>query len=240
MRMMHLSVLLFVALVSLASCGSSVLGSSSPAPGTSSASVIDWVNFVRLGGITYLSPGDRVGRQLTSNDLGPVFATVRFKLDGTIHDPAYHAKDGDAAFLDIGTPVYTVKNYLPTFRLAAYMHGQLVLFEADTNPHAHTGTDLLDIAGKVRYIGINSEQDGVTELGAIKDSKRVAVLIEMILQAPVNQSVSSQGNQRYFIALHLLDGTAVVRAYWPDSGELSRGILLPGAFKIAVEQAVPK
>jgi hypothetical protein len=156
MRMMRLSVLLLVALVALVGCGSSILGSSSPAPGTSSVPVIDWVNFVHLGGITYLPPGDRVGRQLTSNDLGPVFATVRFKLDGTIHDPAYHAKDGDVAFLDIGTPVYTVENYLPIFRLAAYMHSQPVLFEADTNPHAHTGADLLDIAGKVRLINIST------------------------------------------------------------------------------------
>jgi len=192
------------------------------------------VNFVRLGGITYLPPGERVGRQLTSNDLGPVFATVRLQTGWKrFHDPTYHAKDGDAAFLDHRyTCIYCEKTISPRFRLAAYMHGQLVLFEADTNPHAHTGTDLLDIAGKVRYNrGSIVEQDGVMELGAIKDSKRVTVLIEMILQAPVNQSVSSQGNQRYFYCL--------TPARWhsrspcllaPTSGELSRGILLPGAF----------
>ena len=53
------------------------------------------------------------------------------------------AKDGDAAFLDIGTRVYTVKGYLPTFRLAAYLDGVLQLYEADTNPCARTGADLL-------------------------------------------------------------------------------------------------
>jgi hypothetical protein len=44
-----------------------------------------------------------------------------------------------------------------------------------------------DIAGRVRYIGITSEQDGVTELGAIRNARQVAALVAMILQAPVNQ-----------------------------------------------------
>jgi hypothetical protein len=148
------------------------------------------------------------------------------------------AKDGDAAFLDIGTRMYTVKGYLPTFRLAAYLDGMLQLYEADTNPRARTGADLLDIAGKVRYIGITSEQDGVTELGAIRNARQVAALVALILQAPVNQQYVSQGSTRYFIALHLLDGTAMIRSHWLDSGESSRGMLLPSAFKTAIEQAL--
>ncbi len=226
---------LLVALVGLASCGTQVAG---PSSSGNSGSQIDWVNFARFGGITYVLPYERVGRGLTSSDLGPVYATVHFKLKGTIHDPAYQAKDGDAAFLDVGTRMYTVKGYLPTFRLAAYLDGLLQLYEADTNPRARTGADLLDIAGKVRYIGITSEQDGVTELGAIRNARQVAALVALILQAPVNQQYVSQGSTRYFIALHLLDGTAVIRSYWLDSGELSRGMLLPGAFKTAVEQAL--
>src|SRR5258708_31044660 len=83
-------------------------------------------------------------------------------------------------------------------------------YKGDTNPHARTGADLLDIAGKVRYIGITSEQDGVTELGAIRNARQVTALVAMILQAPVNQQYVSQGSTRYFIALHLLDGTAVI------------------------------
>ena len=48
------------------------------------------------------------------------------------------------------------------------------------------GVDLLDIGGKVTYIGVNSEQDGVTELGAIKGKTQVSALINMVLQAPVD------------------------------------------------------
>src|SRR5713226_9254649 len=113
-------------LLGLVSCGSSSSGGQS--------SKIDWVNFVRFGGITYLVPSIASGRGLKDSDLGPVYATVNFKLDGNVHDPEYRAKDGDAALLDAGTPVYTVKGYKPTFRLAARQNNIIQLYEADTNP----------------------------------------------------------------------------------------------------------
>jgi hypothetical protein len=169
-----------------------------------------------------------------------VFATVRFKLDGNVHDPGYHAKDGDAAFLNAGTRVYLVKGYSTTFRLVASSNNSLLLFEADTNPNAKKGADLLDLAGKVQYIGVNSEQDGTTELAAIKDPKQVTNLVSMVLGAPVDQNHASKGGTRYFLVFHLKDGTAVTRAYFLDTGELARGILLPKAFGFAVEQALKK
>ena len=176
---------------------------------------IDWVNFIRFGGITYLAAPAKPGRPLTESDLGPVFATVTFKLEGNVQNPGYQIRDGDAAFLDAGTKVYTVNGYNPAFRLVAHKNNAVTLYEADTNPRARKGADLLDIGGKVLYIGIVSDQDGVTELGAIKDSKRVAKLVTLVLEAPVDQNRQG-GNRRYFIAFHLVDGTVVTRVYWLD------------------------
>jgi hypothetical protein len=200
--------------------------------------MIHWANFIRFGGITYIAASVRAGRSLTANDLGPVFATVTFKIQGNVHHPGYHSKDGDASFLDAGSKVYTVKGYKLTFRLAAQENNTFTLYEADTNLHARKGGDLLDISGKVRSIGIVSAQDGVTELGAIKDPKQVAELVTLILQAPVDQN-SQGGNNQYFIALHFADGTVTTRAYWLDTGELVRGILLPKAFGLAIKAALP-
>ena len=224
----------------LAGCGtqagwSPVGGQTSP---DEQGMVIDWMDFVQFGGITYQAVSPRPGRALTANDLGPVLATVHFQLDGHVHAANYRSKDGDAAYLAAGTKVYLVKGYTPAFRLAAYEQGSLTLYEADTNPHAHKGADLLDIGGKVTYIGVNSEQDGVTELGAIKEQAQVSALITVVLQAPVDQSRVGQGEIRYFIAFHLLDGTVVLRAFWPQSGVMQRGILLPPAFGDAIERAV--
>ena len=80
---------------------------------------------------------------------------------------------------------------------------------------AQTGADLLDIGGKVRYISVNSTEDGVTELASITDPEQVAVLVELVLGAPVDQSRQDYGVTQYFIAFHLRDGTIVSRSYSP-------------------------
>ena len=203
-------------------------------------SVIDWVNFICFGGITYLAASTQIGRPLTESDLGSVFATTTFKLEGNVQNPDYHSRDGDAALLDIGTQVYTLKDYKPTTRLAARQNNTFTLYEADTNPHAKKGSDLLDLEGKVRYIGIVSDQDGITELGAIKNLEQVKALVTLVSKASVNQNQQGGGNRRYFIAFYLADGTVVTRAYWLDTGELARGILLPKAFGHAVEAILRK
>ena len=207
---------------------------------------IDWIDFVQFNGIQYIAVGGYMGsyfegddaRGLVEADLGPEFARVKNKLAATHLVVPQCCRDGDASYLDAGTPVYIVKGYNPEFRLAAYRDDRLVLFEADTNPRAQTGADLLDIGGKVQYIGVNSSEDGVTELAAITDPEQVAVLVELVLGAPVDQTHLTQVSIQYFIAFHLRDGTITTRAYSPDSGELFRGIMLPEAFGTAVEQAL--
>ncbi len=201
--------------------------------------IIDWIDFVELNGIQYVAASLDVGRPVEEEDLGPEFAQVRFKLHGNMRDSNYHPKDGDAAFLGAGTPLYQVKGYEPEFRLAACREGRLLLYEADTNPRARVGGDLLDIEGKVRYIGVNSPQDGTAQLADIREGGQVSQLVQTVVEAPVDQSFqpSDPGEQR-FIAFHLEDGTTVTRAYSPHSGELSRGIMLPSAFRAAIERAM--
>jgi len=136
--------------------------------------------------------------------------------------------------------LYGVKGYNSAFRLAARRNDEFTIYEADTSPNARMGRHLLDIGGKVRYIGVNSDFDGVTELAAIEDPGLVAALVEMVLDAPVDQGRRDPENPHssYFIAFHLIDGTDVIRGYWPDSGELSRGIMLPGEFRSAIDEAL--
>lgn len=218
----------------LVSCGS--LANSSPSSNNQHV-VIDWVNFIRFNGITYVAVSATTGRPLAESDLGPVFATVTFKLDGNVQNPGYQSKDGDAAFLDVGTQIFTVKGYRSTFRLATDENHTLTLYEADTNSRARKGADLLDIGGKVQSLGIASAQDGVTALGAIKDPKQVSQLVTLVQQAPVDQNTQT-GNKQYFLVFHLTDGTVVTRAYWMDTGVMARGILLPQTFAFAIEAAL--
>ena len=73
---------------------------------------------------------------------------------------------------------------------------------------------------------------------ALPRPPQVAVLVELVLGSPVDQTHMTQVGIQYFIAFILRDGTTVSRGYSPDSGELYRGITLPEAFGTAVEQAL--
>jgi hypothetical protein len=201
--------------------------------------MIDWVDFVKLNGTTYLATHGNAGRALEQADLGPQVAQVQFKLADNVTDPGYQSKDGDAAFLEPGTPLHTVQDYTSQARLAAVRDGQITLYEADTNPSAKHGSDLLDLRDKVTSIGINSVQDGTTQVGAIDDPQQVAALIDLVLAAPVDQSQPPQaGNDpSYFIVFYFKDGTATSRMYGLDPGELWRGIFLPPEFRQAIEAA---
>jgi len=198
----------------------------------------DYRNFVKLNQITYTADRPVVGRTLDDGDLGPVQARVRCSLREKMDPTRGEPQDGDAAYLEAGSPLYQVRGYRPTFRLAARQDGRLVIFEADTNPGARVGRDLLDLEGKVRRISINSRPDGTTELGAITDPRQVAGMVRMLLAGPVDQRIQPAGEQPvWLLTLHLRDGTATVRAYDPAQRRVERGILVPRRFGELVEAA---
>ncbi|HEV2034526.1 MAG TPA: hypothetical protein VGU71_10070 [Candidatus Dormibacteraeota bacterium] len=91
--------------------------------------MIDWVNFVEVGSTQYVAgPGSSV--TLKEGDLGPVYAHVKFKVSGNVCDPSYRPKDGDAAFLDTGTPIYQVAGQPTGEQLAARFNGSIVVYRA--------------------------------------------------------------------------------------------------------------
>ena len=192
---------------------------------------IYWPHMIQFGGIHYLArwrlPGEatrEVDRDLTVEDLGPELYRIAFKGDGYV-GIGYRYQDGDATYMNPGTPVYAVKGYTPEFRLATLEEGKVTLFEVDTNPLAKTGEDLLDIRGKVAAVDVLSEEDARTVFGTIDEESQVKRFVEMVLQSPVDQAHRDHEGPRYFLSFRLADGTSVVRSFWLESGELSRGIM---------------
>ena len=90
---------------------------------------IDWVNFIQIGSTQY-EAGPQASTVLQAGDLGPVYANVKFKVSGNVCDPGYRLQDGDAAFLDPGTPIYLVAGHPPSEELAAQFSGALVVYRA--------------------------------------------------------------------------------------------------------------
>ena len=96
-----------------------------------SKTMIDWVNFIQVGSTQYVS-GPEADNVAEESALGPAYAYVKFKVNGNVCDPGYKLKDGDAAFLDPGTPIYQVKGQPAAEQLAARFNGTLVVYRAMT------------------------------------------------------------------------------------------------------------
>jgi hypothetical protein len=226
--MRRLAVLIVIGCLLLGSCDRRCVGPE--------CTNLDYLDFLRFGGITYhAGDSNLVGRGPRRGDLGPVFAVVR--RNPPSDDLNYRSADGDAAFVAPGAPVYTVKGYRPTFRLAAGHNGRLWFYEAREVPGARSGADVLDLAGKVRYIGVNSGFDGTTELAAIKERKRVATLVQAVLEAPVRSTQVSEG-ESCVVAFHLRDRTAVTRSFQLATGRLEPGVFVPSSFSRSVVAAL--
>ena len=225
---------------------------------TASANII--MDFLKFGGITYVSSG-REWSELREEYLGAEVTKVRFNIvwaDGQpAPEPSFGPDEAYAAWLDVGTSIHAVKGYATTFRLAARRDGRIWIYENYKNPKARKGADLLDLGDNVAYIGINNagRRNSNNEIAAIRDSTLLARLVRMVLDAPVNQHNSPTGPWQpsrggtareplYRIVIHFRDGTMTSRAYRLNSGELSGcesgNIMLPPDFANAVRDSVKR
>ena len=111
--------------------GCFLLMSACQLPGSTSGcnAQIDWVNLIQVGSTQYVA-APASPTTIQEGDLGPVYARVKFKVSGNVCDPGYRIKDGDAAFLEPGTPIYEVNGESPGQELAARFGGSLVAYRA--------------------------------------------------------------------------------------------------------------
>ena len=99
------------------------------------AIAIDYVDFLRFGGHMYIASAEPI----KASALGRVITHVRCSL--VAEEDQRHAAppliDGTASFLPAGSAIYQVRGYLPNCRLAAYLHGHLNVYLAQTTVHHH-------------------------------------------------------------------------------------------------------
>jgi hypothetical protein len=74
---------------------------------------IDWVDFVKFNDITYIRTYIPV--LIPEQDLN-YYDRVRFKLADNVSSPSYRSRNGDAAILEKGTIIYSIRDYLPECR----------------------------------------------------------------------------------------------------------------------------
>ena len=110
------------------------------------------------------------------------------------------------------------------------------VYEASTNPNAETGADILDIRGKVTLFRVRSTSGGSRSTD-VRDADEITSIVGMVLDSPVDHVDREHAElDQYQVEFQLKDGTIVVRAYWPETGELSRGIMLPAEFALLIPE----
>ncbi|MFS1514422.1 hypothetical protein VQL36_18630 [Chengkuizengella sp. SCS-71B] len=72
---------------------------------------ISWTDFVNINDKKYFGAWEVIISDSSFVNENDVVGEVEFKLAGVVGNPSYKSIDGDAAFLDIGTKLYSVKGF---------------------------------------------------------------------------------------------------------------------------------
>jgi hypothetical protein len=181
-------------------------------------------------------------RPLGPTDLGRVVGRVVANRTEEPVESAIPFRNLEAMFLPVGTPVYAVRGYPTSFRLAARSNGRLAIYEPWYFPAARVGADLLGgIQGSVRRIGIYSTGKPMRPLGTIGNPQQVEHLVRLVLQAPAVEQDPASGphdDEPYVLSFHLKDGTATSRLFNAKTGYLAGGVVVPDQFITAVGKAI--
>jgi hypothetical protein len=210
---------------------------------------------LKVNGITYDNPDfiEMPGSVLRDEDLGPKLAEVSPEMNKESTNPTttYSALPDEV-------PVYAIKGYDPSFRLAARMDTDLRAFEVLSNPKAEEGSDVLDIGGKVRGITIGHSLGSSAaggSVGYIDDPEKAEWLVQSLMDAPIKLTspdyFGTEDLDQYHVSFPLKDGTFAGFEYRMDTGRLSKvppsglktpasGIVAPRAFREAIEEGVDK
>jgi len=144
----------------------------------------------------------------------------------------------DAEGFEAGTPVYTLDDYAPSFRLAVKQDSEILIFQAHLNPHASKAEELMDIGGRVKRISVDNP-DKYQEIASITDQEQIDKLVGLFLEAPYNNEVlMNPGTKAVTIRFYLVDGTETGGFLWLDSGVYGSFIQLPEEFCTAIRDTI--
>ncbi|AJY76490.1 hypothetical protein [Paenibacillus beijingensis] len=224
---------LFVLLIMLAAagCGAMEQGEVNPysqgdAPESVSGNkaepckaIIDWVDFLMINNIKYDHNYDGT-KEVTAEQLGDKVGEVSYMLNE--HACTDHVeKNGDAAFLPIGTVIYAMKGYKPEFRVVA----DNKIYEVRDNPNAATMGDLLDINGRVEKVSLESGKDG-SPIGDFSEEASYEFIQELLPLSHVGFDAvykKIKPEAGIFLRVHLQDGTSFRMVFYPKANAFTDG-----------------
>jgi hypothetical protein len=162
--------------------------------------VIDWVDFIKWDGQEY--DGISEGELADINYIDKKIGEVKFKVDENIHDPEYKIKDGDAAFYEKGTAIYTIKGNpdLIAVKSTRALNGYDVFYSRDTQYKWHfkdmplNQVNHIDIFLQDSYGG----KKRITSITAPDQVKHFLQLLQSSKENPDFQPHTDNGDPAYY------------------------------------------
>ncbi|MGZ9586588.1 hypothetical protein [Paenibacillus marinisediminis] len=199
-----------------------LVGCSEAQKGTESngcRAVIDWIDFLMINDIKYHQKYDGT-KAITTEQLGNKVGEVAYMLDDHACTD-YVSKNGDAAYLPVGTVIYELKGYKSEFRVVA----DNKIYEVAHNPNAKTVGELLDIEGKVAKVALESGNDG-SPIGDFSEKASSEFVRELLPLSYVGYNAvyeKIKHESGVFLRVHLEDGTSFRMVYYPKANAFSAG-----------------
>lgn len=230
--MLSFAVILF-GLFSLTACNSSVENPNlvnGKIPDFSSEKMcpdaeIEWIDMIMIQGIKY---EHHYQNTVAENhpitiEKGREIGKVTYKMaDNACTD--HKTKNGDAAFLEVGTPIFEVEGYPTTFLIVADDRA----YVAESNSKAKTAHDFYPLDGLVKKIYIESTEDGSRIYTFSQPSLEQFLVAWSQLEVKNPQLLINEGKldgNRVFLEIELNNGVAYRMLYWADTNTFHNGVI---------------
>jgi hypothetical protein len=186
---------------------------------------IDWVPFVNAQGHQYVAVRYTDDSPVSQALLGAVVATVQKTVAGHVFDPHYRPRDGDAAYLPVGTALRAVHGFATWFRLGAFSEGRVTVYQLDRR-QGRTGAELFDFnASAIQGLEIRSGLDGSVQRRVVNRAL-VNDFVRYIEHAPVHSTTNLGTPPTCFVGFAYADTPPITLAYNGGAGSLFPGITL--------------
>ncbi|MDR7071544.1 hypothetical protein [Fictibacillus barbaricus] len=161
-----------------------------------SHTIIDWVDFVKWNGVKY----DAINHATLADEkyIGKKLGKVEFKVDGNVNNPHYKIKDGDAAFHEKGTVIYSIKGTeeLIAVKQSNEINGYRIYAPRGKESHWDFKSVPLE---SVKTIEIYKSEHG--KINEIKKREEISLFLNMLKNSkedPNFQYDASKGDPTYY------------------------------------------
>jgi hypothetical protein len=183
----------------LSGCRSSLFGSHT---------IIDWVDFIKWDGITY----DAIysGALADTKFIGKKVGEVKFRVADNVTNPNYKTRNGDAAFHEKGTGIYSIKGH-PEFiavKSPREVNGYRIYFSREEIEFKWHFKDMPTEKVNTIEIYLAHQPKGTKEIAAINEADQVKQFLELLTTSKENpnfQPNTESGDPVYYEMVFFTD-----------------------------------